>query len=64
MYEYVSDEERLQILQAREAKKHLGIGQGGEGYIGGGEQCYNCGSAGHWGDVSMASMASPIFHLY
>jgi protein AIR1/2 len=56
MYEYVSDEERLLILQAREAKQHLGIGQGGEGYVGIDAWCYNCGGPGHWGDVSIAFM--------
>jgi protein AIR1/2 len=57
MYEYVSDKERRRILQVREEKKHFGLGQGGEGYIGGDECCYNCGGAGHWGDVSMGPIS-------
>jgi len=64
MYEYVSDKERLRILYAREAKQHLGIGQGGEGYIGRDSWCYNCGGLGHWGDVSMVFMIPPIRQLY
>ena len=62
MYEYVSDDQRLRILQTRETKQHLGIGEGGEGYIGGDEWCYNCGGAGHWGDVSMVN--NTLCHLY
>lgn len=51
MYEYVSDGERLEILHARESKRHLSIGEGGEGFIGQDDWCYNCGAMGHWGDV-------------
>lgn len=51
MYEYVPDDERLEILHARESKQHLPIGQGGEGFIGRDDWCYNCGAMGHWGDV-------------
>lgn len=58
MYEYVSDDERLRILQEREAKQHLQIGQGGEGYVGIEEYCYNCGGMGHWGDVRIQTVQS------
>jgi protein AIR1/2 len=64
MYEYVADEERSRILHAREAKQHLAIGQGGEGYIGRDNWCYNCGGLGHWGDVSMAVMVPQSHLLY
>ncbi|KAL6307200.1 hypothetical protein BKA93DRAFT_728235 [Sparassis latifolia] len=50
MYEYVGDSERQTILVARDAKKTLALGQGGEGYIASDEWCYNCGACGHLGD--------------
>ncbi|KAJ8482247.1 hypothetical protein ONZ45_g15023 [Pleurotus djamor] len=49
-YSYVSDEGRQEILQVRESKYDLEIGEGGEGYIGTDIWCYNCGDDGHWGD--------------
>ena len=48
----MSDEERIVIMQSREEKKQLAIGEGGEGYIGGEVWCYNCANTGHLGDVS------------
>ncbi|KAI6047204.1 hypothetical protein EDC04DRAFT_2556591, partial [Pisolithus marmoratus] len=50
IYQYVTDEERMLIGRNREAKKQLRIGQGGEGYIGADEWCYNCANTGHLGD--------------
>ncbi|KAH9948756.1 hypothetical protein B0H21DRAFT_731833 [Amylocystis lapponica] len=50
MYEYVDDAERHTILLAREEKRTLALGQGGEGYIASDEWCYNCGGCGHLGD--------------
>ncbi|KAJ7095360.1 hypothetical protein B0H15DRAFT_829198 [Mycena belliarum] len=52
MYVYVEDTEQKRIVQARKDRKGLALGQGGEGYIADDEWCYNCGGAGHWGDVS------------
>lgn len=52
MYKYVEDEERQAVLHAREGKRILAFGQGGEGYIAPDEWCYNCGDYGHLGDVS------------
>ena len=57
MYEYVSDRERTAILQLRESKQPLALGQGGEGYIANDEWCYNCGNSGHLGDVSATEMS-------
>jgi protein AIR1/2 len=53
MYEYVSDAERLRILNEREQKRDLEIGEGGEGYIAPEDWCYNCGACGHLGFVSL-----------
>ncbi|EIN10754.1 hypothetical protein PUNSTDRAFT_100511 [Punctularia strigosozonata HHB-11173 SS5] len=50
IYEYVTDEGRTAILEAREAKRLLPLGEGGEAYIAGDEWCYNCGGCGHLGD--------------
>ncbi|KAI0291756.1 hypothetical protein BC826DRAFT_1186821 [Russula brevipes] len=50
LYEYVTDHEREAILQLRESKQSLALGQGGEGYIASDEWCYNCGDNGHLGD--------------
>ncbi|KAH9981836.1 hypothetical protein BJV74DRAFT_778256, partial [Russula compacta] len=50
LYEYVTDREREAILQLRESKHSLTLGQGGEGYIACDEWCYNCGNSGHLGD--------------
>ncbi|KAI0040647.1 hypothetical protein FA95DRAFT_1549574 [Auriscalpium vulgare] len=50
LYEYVADEERTRILAAREEKRTLGLGKGGEGYVARDEWCYNCGGEGHLGD--------------
>jgi protein AIR1/2 len=51
IYQYVTDEDRVKILQTREEKKKLGFGKGGEGYIASELCCYNCGNTGHLGDV-------------
>ena len=51
-YEYVSDKTRSLILAERLEKVDCEFGQGGEGYIGEDDWCYNCGSIGHLGDVS------------
>lgn len=48
----MNDEERIVIMQSREGKKQLTIGDGGEGYIGEEMWCYNCANTGHLGDVS------------
>lgn len=53
IYEYVSDAERKATLEEREGKASLEIGEGGEGYIGPEDWCYNCGGCGHLGDVSI-----------
>ncbi|KAJ6613481.1 hypothetical protein B0H10DRAFT_2048694 [Mycena sp. CBHHK59/15] len=50
LYVYVDDAEQGRIVRARQDKKNLSLGQGGEGYIADDEWCYNCGTAGHWGD--------------
>ncbi|KAH7887764.1 hypothetical protein F5I97DRAFT_1804724 [Phlebopus sp. FC_14] len=50
IYQYVNDEERLLTKQRREDRSNLSIGQGGEGYIGTEEWCYNCANPGHFGD--------------
>ncbi|KAI0340864.1 hypothetical protein BDW22DRAFT_1311185, partial [Trametopsis cervina] len=50
IYEYVSDAERKATLEEREGKASLEIGEGGEGYIGPEDWCYNCGGCGHLGD--------------
>ncbi|KAG1754016.1 uncharacterized protein EDB91DRAFT_1101181 [Suillus paluster] len=50
IYQYVADEDRVNIMQTREEKKKLALGNGGEGYIALEECCYNCGNSGHLGD--------------
>lgn len=55
LYEYFTDQDKDHIVRIREERKHLTLGQGGEGYIASDEWCYNCGSCGHWGDVSFNS---------
>ncbi|KIP10394.1 hypothetical protein PHLGIDRAFT_33917, partial [Phlebiopsis gigantea 11061_1 CR5-6] len=50
MYDYVDDSERLRILHEREEVRDLDLGEGGEGYIGPDDWCYNCGGCGHLGD--------------
>ncbi|EKM59927.1 uncharacterized protein PHACADRAFT_250735 [Phanerochaete carnosa HHB-10118-sp] len=50
IYTYVEEPERLEILAAREQKRELEIGEGGEGYIGPEDWCYDCGECGHLGD--------------
>lgn len=57
MYDYLSDKERESTLNDREAKKDLAFGLGGEGYIGAVDWCFNCGDAGHLGDVSRGTLA-------
>jgi hypothetical protein len=58
LYEYVTDREREAILQHRESKQPLALGEGGEGYIARDEWCYNCGESGHLGDVSRRQVSS------
>ena len=55
MYEYVSEAERTQLLEARARISELKLGEGGEAYIARDEWCYNCGEAGHLGDASALS---------
>lgn len=50
IYEYLTEDERLDSLDARRRRKGLALGQGGEGYVADDEWCYRCGSSGHWGD--------------
>ncbi|KAI0248669.1 hypothetical protein BJV78DRAFT_773241 [Lactifluus subvellereus] len=50
LYEYVTERERKAILQRRESKHMLALGNGGEGYIARDEWCHNCGNNGHLGD--------------
>ncbi|KAF9221946.1 hypothetical protein BS17DRAFT_784199 [Gyrodon lividus] len=50
IYQYVNDNERILFKQSREEKKQFAIGEGGEGYIGTEEWCYNCANTGHLGD--------------
>ena len=52
LYEYLADEEQEHTLRTREERRNLSLGEGGEGYIAADKWCYNCGSCGHWGDVS------------
>ncbi|PIL37531.1 transcription factor [Ganoderma sinense ZZ0214-1] len=59
MYKYVEDEERQEVLRAREGKRMLAFGQGGEGYIAPDEWCYNCGDCGHLGDDCTAADYRP-----
>ncbi|KAI1795080.1 hypothetical protein LXA43DRAFT_993390 [Ganoderma leucocontextum] len=59
MYKYVEDEERQEVLRAREGKRVLAFGQGGEGYIATDEWCYNCGDCGHLGDDCTAAAYRP-----
>ena len=54
MYEYVDDAERDVIIRRRKTKENLGIGKGGEGFVGDDLWCYNCGRDGHLGDVSVS----------
>jgi hypothetical protein len=56
IYEFVTDQDRDAILRAREEKRDLTFGRGGEGYIGQDDWCYNCGDCGHLGDVSFRSV--------
>ncbi|KAG9127893.1 hypothetical protein FRC07_007968 [Ceratobasidium sp. 392] len=49
-YIYLSDSERLKILEERAKLESLSFGEGGEGYIARHIWCYNCGGPGHWGD--------------
>lgn len=53
LYEYFTDKDKDHTIRVREERKHLSLGQGGEGYIASDEWCYNCGSCGHWGDVRL-----------
>ncbi|EDR12848.1 uncharacterized protein LACBIDRAFT_292877 [Laccaria bicolor S238N-H82] len=50
IYEYLTEDERLDSLDARRRRKGLALGQGDEGYVADDEWCYRCGSSGHWGD--------------
>jgi len=48
----MADEDRDSTLKDRKTRKKLALGLGGEGYIGTEDWCFNCGDAGHLGDVS------------
>lgn len=50
LYDYLDEEGKNLSLKIRKQKRNLSVGQGGEGYIARDKWCYNCGSAGHWGD--------------
>ncbi|QRV72987.1 general amino acid permease AGP2 [Ceratobasidium sp. AG-Ba] len=54
-YIYLSDSERLKILEERAKLENLPFGEGGEGYIARHIWCYNCGGPGHWGDECQES---------
>lgn len=51
LYEYYSVEEQAHVISARQSKKELKLGEGGEGFIADDEWCYYCGQSSHWGDV-------------
>ena len=51
LYEYTTGEDQNRIIATRETKRHIKLGEGGEGHVGDDEWCYNCASPGHWGDV-------------
>jgi len=63
MYVYLSDEGRAQVMSFREANQNKKLGEGGEGYVGTDEWCYNCAACGHWGDVRSHLLAFMISHL-
>jgi protein AIR1/2 len=48
-------------VQAREEKKKLVLGNGGEGYIASEEWCYNCGNSKHLGDVCIIAKSLMTF---
>ncbi|KAG5727492.1 hypothetical protein E4T56_gene11992 [Termitomyces sp. T112] len=50
LYEYLTEEAKGLVIQTRQEKQNLALGEGGEGYIADDEWCYNCGNLGHWGD--------------
>lgn len=52
MYAYLSDAAHVEVIAYRNEKCGCKLGEGGEGYIADDEWCYNCGNAGHLGDVS------------
>ena len=62
IYDYLSDNGRDSTLNDRETKKDLPLGVGGEGYIGPEDWCFNCGDAGHLGDVSQVALAPSSQH--
>ncbi|KAH7105603.1 hypothetical protein BKA62DRAFT_813444 [Auriculariales sp. MPI-PUGE-AT-0066] len=51
-YTYLLPHERDELLQQRLLKRNaeLGVDQGGEGFIGAEDWCYNCAGCGHLGD--------------
>ena len=55
LYEYLTEEAKVLVLQTRQEKRNLVLGEGGEGYIADNQWCYNCGNFGHWGDVSSSA---------
>ena len=59
MYEYVEEVERQTIIDLREQKRDLALGEGGEGYIAPEDWCYNCGGCGHLGDVCLPDIVVP-----
>lgn len=54
LYDYLDPDHRSTVLAARLQVRDLQLGDGGEGYIGEEEWCYNCGVSGHWGDASLS----------
>ncbi|KAF7313289.1 hypothetical protein HMN09_00484300 [Mycena chlorophos] len=59
LYVYLDDAEHKQVLQARQDKKGLPMGQGGEGYIAEDAWCYACGKRGHFGDDCHSHIQPP-----
>ena len=45
----------------RLSKKYLKVGEGVEGYVADDESRYNCGKAGHWGDVGIDFYEFDVF---
>ncbi|TFK28761.1 hypothetical protein FA15DRAFT_664810 [Coprinopsis marcescibilis] len=50
IYAYLSDAGQSKVLARRKEKRLCKLGEGGEGYIGDDQWCYNCGNSGHLGD--------------
>ena len=43
------------------SKKDSKVGEWVEGYVADDESCYNCGNAGHWGDVGIDFYEFDVF---